>query len=348
MEDGVASLASVRVERGVQLVGLSQAGDDGYVLALAGPGGRRREVRARFVIGADGIRSTVRQQLGIATEGAERLAERLAVLFRASLWELVGEHRYLLYSLAAGPADCTLIPSGKPDRWLLALAWDAAVDDIGALTVEQARRWIRDAAGDPRLPVEIERWMPVEFGVALAERFREGNAFLIGDAAHRVTPRGGTGLNSAIRDGFDLGWKLAWVVRGWAGDGLLESYERERRPVAEFNARRSARSDGSLLASSFGLNADLGGRLAHVWLSRDGRLVSTLDLLGEGQTLFVGPDWHGVVSGGGAGSPPLAVERLDAMAARGLGLATTGALLARPDGHPAALWNDDQREVAAA
>ncbi len=62
-----------------------------------------------------------------------------------------------------------------------------------------------------------------------------GDAFLIGDAAHRVTPRGATGLNTAIRDGFDIGWKLGWVLRGWADARLLESYERERRPVAEFN-----------------------------------------------------------------------------------------------------------------
>ena len=89
--------------------------------------------------------------------------------------------------------------------------------------------------------------MPVAFGLGLAARFREGDVFLVGDAAHRVTPRGGTGLNTAIRDGFDIGWKLAWVLRGWAHERLLESYERERRPVAEFNTERSSRADGSIL-----------------------------------------------------------------------------------------------------
>jgi putative polyketide hydroxylase len=204
------------------------------------------------------------------------------------------------------------------------------------------RDWIREAAGDPGLRIEIERSMPVMFGIGLAERFREGNVFLIGDAAHRVTPRGGTGLNTAIRDGFDIGWKLAWVVRGWADDRLLDSYEAERRPVAEFNAERSGRSDGSILGNAFGVNADIGGRIAHVWVPRHGGGVSTLDLLSAGSTLFVGPGWKGVVSSGGAGSPPLTVERLDAMAARGLGLTTTGAVLVRPDGHPAALWNDQR------
>jgi putative polyketide hydroxylase len=158
-----------------------------------------------------------------------------------------------------------------------------------------------------------------------------------------VTPRGGTGLNTAIRDGFDIGWKLAWVLRGWARERLLESYERERRPVAKFNTERSSRADGSILGTALGLNADIGGRIAHVWVPRNGGLVSTLDLLGEGLTLFVGPDWDDAIPSDQAGSPPITVERLDAIAARGLGLAaTTGSLLARPDGFPVALWNDDE------
>ena len=84
------------------------------------------------------------------------------------------------------------------------------------------------------------------------------------------------GLNTAIRDGFDLGWKLAWVLRGWSDESLLDTYERERRPVAEFNTGRSARADGSLLANVIGLNADIGGRIPHVWVSREDRLVSSV------------------------------------------------------------------------
>ena len=144
-----------------------------------------------------------------------------------------------------------------------------------ALNSEQIEDWIRDAAGIPDLPVEIERASVFGYGIGLAERFRDGDAFLIGDAAHRVTPRGATGLNTAIRDGFDIGWKLAWVLRGWAAPSLLESYERERRPVAEFNTQRSTRADGSILGNSIGLNADIGGRIAHVWVPRGEGLVST-------------------------------------------------------------------------
>ena len=120
------------------------------------------------------------------------------------------------------------------------------------------------------------------FGIDVAERFRDGSVFLIGDAAHRVTPRGATGMNTAIRDGFDLGWKLAWVMRGWAGDALLDSYEAERRPVAEHNAARSADPGGSIRSVSEELRADLGGRIAHLWLPGEAGRLSTLDLLGRG------------------------------------------------------------------
>jgi putative polyketide hydroxylase len=216
------------------------------------------------------------------------------------------------------------------------MSWDDTAPPVETLTAEQLTRWVRDAAGDPDLPIAIDRPMRTSYAIGLAERFRDGDAFLIGDAAHRVTPRGATGLNTAIRDGFDLGWKLGWVLRGWADAGLLETYERERRPVAEFNAQRSGKSDGSIIGNDVGLSIDLGGRIPHAWAERSGALVSTLDLLGDGLTLFAGPDWDGETPGEGGG-PPVALEQLDWIAARALGLTSGGSLLVRPDGQPVAL-----------
>ena len=345
LERRLATLSSARLERGVEMTALRTA-EDGHALTLADADRRRRRVRARYVIGADGPRSAIRRQLGISTAGSERIEERLAVLFRAPLWELAGPHRYGIYFITGEPANRSLIPAGKPDRWLLGMPWDSAADDLSGLTDERMKLWIREAAGDHDLPIELERAMAFDFGVALADRFRAGDAFLIGDAAHRVTPRGGTGLNTAVRDGFDLGWKLAWVLRGWAGEHLLDSYERERRPVAEFNLERSTRADGSILANSVGLAADIGGRIAHAWVERDGGVVSTLDLLADGLTLFAGPDYAGAAPEADPQAPPVAIERLDAIAARALGLTPAGSLLARPDGYPVALWNDERPDRA--
>jgi 2-polyprenyl-6-methoxyphenol hydroxylase-like FAD-dependent oxidoreductase len=333
LERHLRTFASVAIERGVELVALEQTANSGQLLTLEDPRGRRL-VRARYVIGADGIHSKVRGELGITTKGTEDLAARIAILFHGPVWDLVGRHRYGIYFLTGEHEGLSFLPAGKPDRWIFATgAFEGS--DSG-----EARRRIREAAGDAQLPIEIERVMSVSFGVALAEEFRAGDAFLIGDAAHRITPRGGTGMNTAIRDGFDLGWKLAWVLNGWAGELLLDSYERERRPVAEFNTARSTRPDGSILASPSGLAADIGGRIAHAWVEREERLVSTLDLLGDGLTLFAGPGWSGPKPDGGSASAPVTLERVDAIAARGLGLAPGGSLLVRPDGHPVALSND--------
>ena len=168
----------------------------------------------------------------------------------------------------------------------------------------------------------------------MADRFRAGNVFLAGDAAHRVTPRGGTGMNTAIRGGHYLGWKLGWVLRGWAGPELLDTYEAERRPIAAHNVARSADPNGSTREAADELHVDLGGRIPHVWVRSAAGRVSTLDLLTPGLTLFTGPDsapWETHPSGG----PPLTVRRLDAISARSIGIRGRDALLVRPDATPA-------------
>jgi hypothetical protein len=153
-------------------------------------------------------------------------------------------------------------------------------------------------------------------------------------------------MNTAIGSGHDLGWKLGWVLRGWAGPELLDTYEDERRPIAAHNVARSADADGSTRDAAEEVHVDLGGRIPHAWVGTGAGRVSTLDLLGRGLTLFTGPDHAEPDSAGAAAGPPVTVRRLDAVAARSLGIRAHGALLVRPDGTPSQLWTGDARAAA--
>ena len=211
-----AALGRTEIALGSEVVALENGTDGTDVAVRDVATGKTRVVHARYVVAADGAHSTIRRALGIAMHGPEDLLGAVTALFHAPLWDVLGEHRYGIYSVTHAEASGTFLPAGRDDRWLYGVTWDRTCEQLADFTEARLARLIRLGAGIDDLEPRIERIGSFAFAAQLAERFRADSTFLVGDAAHRVTPRGGTGMNAAIHDGFDLGWKLAWVLHGWA------------------------------------------------------------------------------------------------------------------------------------
>ncbi|MFD9908407.1 FAD-dependent monooxygenase [Streptomyces sp. NPDC059063] len=342
------TLPSAAVRLGCELTGLRQDDERVAATVVDRSTGSARTVEARYVIGADGPYSTVREQLGIAMKGLDHLGDYESVQFRAPLAAVIGEKERApaVYMITRPDAAGFLSRRGQADRWSFARGrapGQAALADLGE---DELAHLLARAAGVEALQPRIERFSSFALAAMLAERYRQGRGFVIGDAAHRMTPRGGTGMNTAVQDAFDIGWKLAWVLRGWAPEGLLDSYERERRPVGSHNVDFSAAPPTAPATAAETLPWDLNGRLAHHWLAEpDGAVPpaparSTVDLAGEGLTLLAGPAGQRWAKDGAleVGPVPLAVHLLDPASADALGLAAGGALLMRPDCREIGRW----------
>ena len=332
---------TARVRFGTRLIGLQERIGHCRVTLLDVASAVQHVVDARFVVGADGAHSTVRDVMGFVMDGADDLADYERVEFVASLDEVVGARRHALYVLKHPNVDgAVLARRGREDRWGLSRERVQATAGLDDLSEDDLVALIRTATGVADLDLRVERVSRFTFAAQIAQQYRRGNVFLVGDAAHRLTPRGGTGMNTGIQDGFDIAWKLAWVLRGWAQPQLLDSYESERRPIGRHNVERSADPGGARRPTDEALIWDLDGRMPHVWLESHGARVSTVDLIGDGLTLFTAtedPQWSSVGEATGW-TAPLQVVVVDVETAAALGLSGTGALLVRPDGHEVARW----------
>jgi 2-polyprenyl-6-methoxyphenol hydroxylase-like FAD-dependent oxidoreductase len=296
---------------GTALTGLRVTPDG--VRAELGASGR---VRARFVVGADGPRSTVRTVSGIGWERLGSFGEFVNVLFRPDLGTLLGRRLPGITFVKHPDAECVLLPVGA-GRWTATRRWDPERGESAA--DYPPARWtelLRTATGIPGLRPEILATGSFTMAADVAAAVRSGPAFLVGDAAHRMTPMGGIGMNTAIHDGHELGWRLAWAVRGLAGDGLLDSYVIEREPIGRALTARSLSEerqpddglptdlgrtyrspvitdDSAEPARGHHRTARPGERAPHVWANRNGRRVSVLDLFEDRLTVLAGPRGEG-------------------------------------------------------
>lgn len=224
----------VDVRMRAECVGLSQDGDGVEVRYRRTSDGATGAVRASYVLGCDGGRSAVRGLLGVGMTGRSHPEAWLVA-------DVLGDHhdeRYVMHH--ADPRRPHVIVPGREGRcryeFLLHDGEGTPEQEPDFALVERLLAPFR-----PIIPAEVERALVYRFHALVADRWRVGRVFLLGDAAHMMPPFAGQGLNSGIRDAANLCWKIADVLGGRLADAALDSYEQERRPHAEATVRLSER-----------------------------------------------------------------------------------------------------------
>ncbi|MDR6173400.1 2,4-dichlorophenol 6-monooxygenase [Nocardioides zeae] len=216
--------------------------------------GHEYQIRATYVIGADGARSKVAADIGLTYEGAMDIAGSMNITFKADIAALVDHRPSVLYWVIqpgsnVGGIGTGLVRMVRPwDEWLIVWGYDIA-GPPPELDEEMAEGIVRDLLGMPDLEPEITGFSLWGVNEMYATTLQQGRVFAAGDAIHRHPPSNGLGSNTSVQDAYNLAWKLAAVLQGYAAPSLLDSYEAERAPVAQrivTRANRSAREFGDL------------------------------------------------------------------------------------------------------
>lgn len=233
LRDQLAELPSAQLRFGTQVTALAQHEDSVTLETNTGA------VRASYVLGADGANSTVRGLAGASLDRSAALGTRANIYFSADLAEATQSRPYILWFIMSAETQGIFIALNGVDRWVYSVEVPEGTDVKATFTDEYCTELLRTATGVADLKPEILSVLPWRVDMAIADTWRHGRVFLVGDAAHQFPPMGGFGMNSGIQDAHNLAWKLDEVLAGTAGTALLDSYEPERRAVAVLNAERS-------------------------------------------------------------------------------------------------------------
>jgi 2-polyprenyl-6-methoxyphenol hydroxylase-like FAD-dependent oxidoreductase len=244
--DHVRTLPTVDVHFGVSLLD-AKATDEGVIARLEGCDGEAFDCAARYLVGADGARSRVRDLVGARMEGRYGITRNYNIVFRAPGLAQAHAHGPAVQYWQVNADGASLIgPMDEGDVWFF---MPTGMKDGETLSNADAAEAIARATGIA-LPYEIlstDEWVASRL---LADAYRRGPMFLVGDACHLHPPFGGYGMNMGVADSVDLGWKMAAVIEGWAAPTLLDTYQTERRPMHE-----------AVMEEAVANNALLGGQL---------------------------------------------------------------------------------------
>ncbi|MFD1677956.1 FAD-dependent oxidoreductase [Alicyclobacillus fodiniaquatilis] len=270
-------------------------------------------IRADYVIACDGAKSPIRLQLGIDMTGRKSLGHVINVYFRSALTSLLDGHEFSICNITHPDAPGSLLSINATDRWTFHTPYNPGAGETPAqFTPERCAEMIRTAVGSSDIDIEILSILPWEPAMGVTDQFQVGRIFLAGDAAHVMPPTGGYGGNTGIQDVHNLAWKLALVYRGEAAPSILATYETERWPLARLTVEQAGHIANSGVFSvvqgkgpivkqtdivlgfryhssaivhradvaqdDADLNGQPGTRAPHVWLTQQGKQISTLDL----------------------------------------------------------------------
>jgi tetracenomycin A2 monooxygenase-dioxygenase len=293
--------------------------------------GLRKILRCSYMIAADGVRSPIREKLGIGRTGEGSAGHMMSMLFNADLDPVLKGRRFIICYMANRETPGVLVSLDGSTRWVLAVRFDPDKGDKPEdFTPERCLATIRTAVGKPDLDVEIKATFPWEAAHLVADSYQSGRVFLVGDAAHVHPPAGGFGANAGMQDAHNLAWKLSAVLNGWADPSLLDTYEVERRPVGAATAdqaywrdsvriqkmspeeRRRIReylvvilgyrySSAAVIGAAgtdpmpepLQLDGQPGTRAPHLWMEHAGRKISAIDLYDDAFVMFCGAEADG-------------------------------------------------------
>ena len=229
LADHAKTLGSVRLRYHLGLEGFTQ--DAGGVRATLRDSlsGQTQTVTARYLVGCDGPGGVVREALGIDLGGLGIVAHSINIFFRAPRLVALHDKGWARFYRSIDEAGCwsEMIAIDGKELWRLTVFDDASPD-------ADAEAYLRRLFGGdfPHEIIDVTHWERRDF---VARRYRSNRVFLAGDSAHQCSPTGGYGMHTGIEEAMNLAWKLAAVIEGWGGPGLLRSYDCERRPIARRN-----------------------------------------------------------------------------------------------------------------
>ncbi|USU07900.1 FAD-dependent monooxygenase [Sphingomonadaceae bacterium OTU29MARTA1] len=230
--------------------------DDGVAVRLSGPSGEQT-IRARYLIGADGAGSRVRRAAGIAMEGPQALAHFLAIHINSDIRPFLTRNPGVLFFIRTPTLDGFFIMHQAVGSQVFMMRFDPEATPFESFDADACRAIVAEAMGAPHdfAIAAIDRW---NMSAQIAESYRAGRVLLVGDAGHRFPPTGGLGLNTGVEDVENVMWKVAAVIRGQADPTLLDSYERECRPIAVRNTNQSVANHTRMREVALRLRAEDG------------------------------------------------------------------------------------------